>query len=331
VKIIVDGFGGDNAPLEILKGAADAVAEYGVSVLMTGDKEALRRCAKENDIALDGIEIVHASDVLSMEDNPLMLMKEKKNSSIAVAFDLLQSGQGNALVSAGNTGALVVGGNLIIRTVPGIKRAAIATVMPTNKEPVMVLDSGANMVCSPESFVQFGVMGSAYMNRIMGVANPRVGLANIGTERIKGTKLQTEAYDLMETSGLNFVGNAEVRDIPFGFCDVVVADGFTGNVILKMYEGVAGALMQNIKAVFMQNMLTKLSALLVKDGLKGLKSKMDYSEYGGAPLLGLKKCVIKAHGSSDAKSLKNAIRQATTFVERDVIEEISQNLPASRS
>lgn len=326
MKLIVDGFGGDNAPLEILKGSADAVAEYGVSILMTGDTEALRRCAQENEIPMDGIEFVHAPDVLSMEDNPLMLMKEKKNSSIAVAFDLLQKGEGHALISAGNTGALVVGGNLLIRTVPGIKRAAIATVMPTNKEPVMVLDSGANMVCSPEALVQFGVMGSAYMNRIMGVANPRVGLANIGTERIKGTKLQTEAYDLLEVSGLHFIGNAEVRDIPYGFCDVVVADGFTGNVILKMYEGVAGALMQNIKAVFKQNKLTMLSAMLVKNGLQELKSKLDYSEYGGAPLLGLRQCVIKAHGSSDANSFKNAIRQAKSFVDKNVIAEISQKL-----
>lgn len=326
MKIIVDGFGGDNAPLEILKGSADAVAEYGVEILMTGDIAALKSCASEHGISLEKIELVHAPQVLEMEDNPALLMREKKDSSMAVAFELLKNGQGDALVSAGSTGGLVVGGNLIIRTVKGIKRAAIATILPTNKEPVMVLDSGANMVCTPEGLLQFGVMGSIYMNRILGVEKPSVGLANIGTEKTKGTKLQLETYELLEESPLNFVGNAEVRDIPFGFCDVVVADGFTGNVILKMYEGVASALMQNIKAVFKQNILTMLSALMIKKGLLDMKKKLDYSEYGGAALLGLQNCVIKAHGSSDAKAFKNAIRQAKSFVEKDVVKEISENL-----
>ncbi len=328
MKIIVDAFGGDNAPLEIIKGAADAVNELNIDIILCGDEEKIRNIAAENEISLNGIEIAHTASVLSMEDNPLMLMKEKKDCSMALGFKLLNEGRGDAFVSAGSTGGLVIGGNLIIKNIKGIKRAAIATVMPTNENPVMILDSGANIDCAPRQLEQFAVMGSIYMSRIMGVNNPTVALANIGTERYKGTKLQTETYDILEHSKLNFIGNAEVRDIPYGFCDVVVADGFTGNIILKMYEGVAGALMQNIKSIFKKSKITMLAALIVKSGLTDLKKKLDASEYGGAPLLGLAKPVIKAHGSSDAKAIKNAVKQAVSFVSANVIEEMTKNFGA---
>lgn len=330
MKIIVDGFGGDNAPLEILKGCAQAVEELGVEIIITGDEAKLNACAKENGISMRSITISHAPDVISMEDDPGEIIKSKSGSSMAQALRQLAAGDGEAVVSAGSTGALVIGSTFLVKRIKGIRRCAIGTVMPSNGKPFMLIDSGANAECRPEMLVQFAVMGSVYMNKVMKVEKPRVGLVNIGTEDTKGDPLRTETYGLLKNTSLNFTGNVEAREIPFGACDVAVADGFTGNVVLKLTEGLAGAMMQNIKGIFLKNGLSKLAALAVKSGLKDFKNRMDYTEYGGAPLMGISKPVIKAHGSSNAKAIKNAIRQAMNLAETGAIDEIAKNLPKTK-
>lgn len=327
MKIIVDAFGGDNAPLEILKGCALAVKELGVEILLVGDESRILACAKENSVSMKNMEILHAEKVFEMEYDPRTVMKEHSDTSLAVGMKALTEGKGVAYVSAGSTGAIVMGATFIVKRIKGVKRAAIASIMPSDKRAFMLLDCGANVECKPEHLVQFAQMGSVYMNRIMGYENPSVGLANIGVEENKGTPLQLETYSLLkEKKDISFMGNAEVRDIAFGVADVVVADGFTGNVILKMYEGVAKSLTGSIKAIFKKNVLSMLSYIGVKSGMDAFKKKMDYKEYGGAVLLGIAKPVIKAHGSSDARAFKNAIRQAVNCVEKDVIGEIKRSV-----
>lgn len=326
MRIAVDGFGGDNAPLAVLQGSAMAVKEYGVSILMTGDENALKKAASENNIPLDGITFVHTEDVIEVCDDPTSIMNEHQDSSMAVGMKLLASGEADAFVSAGSTGAIVVGASLIVKRIRGIKRASIATVIPCEGGCYLLADAGANLDCRPEMLVQFAMMGSIYMNRILGVDNPRIGLVNVGAEETKGRELQLETLHLLQESGMNFVGNVEARDIPLGAADVVVADGFTGNVILKLTEGLAKFLMGNLKGIFLDGIGGKLAAALVLKKMKGFKKKMDYKEYGGAPLLGAARPVIKAHGSSDGYAYKNAIRQARDFVERDVNGEIVKAL-----
>ncbi len=327
MKIIVDAFGGDNAPLEILKGSALAVKELGVEILLVGMKDKILACARENGISLDGMDILNADKVFEMEYDPRTVIKEHSDTSLAVGMKALSEGKGDAFVSAGSTGAIVMGATFIVKRIRGVKRAAIASIMPSSKTPFMLMDCGANIECKPEHLVQFAKMGSVYMNRIMGFENPSVGIANIGVEENKGTQLQLDTYALLKDSNeVNFIGNAEVRDIAFGAADVIVADGFTGNVILKMYEGVASALMKNIKGIFLKNLVSKLAYLGVKPGVDAFKAKMDYKEYGGAVLMGVAKPVIKAHGSSDARAFKNAIRQAVNCVEKDVIGEIIRSV-----
>ncbi len=326
MKIIVDAFGGDNAPLEILKGCAEAVAEYGVQILLTGREAEIRRVAEEQGIPLDGMEIADAPDVITMEDAPGEVVKSKSNSSMAVGLRLLAEGKGDAFASAGNSGSLVVGSSLIVRRIRGVKRVAFAPVMPKNDGFFMLIDGGANVDCRPEMLQQFGVMGALYMEKVMGVKNPRVGLANVGTEDHKGGELQHEAFRLLKNTSVHFVGNIEARDIPDDACDVVVADGFTGNVILKLYEGVALTLMGKIKGIFSKNLKTKLAAALVLKDLAALKKQLDYNEYGGAPIMGTAKPVFKIHGSAKAKTVKNALRLTKAYVEEDVIGEISGSL-----
>lgn len=325
MRVIVDAFGGDNAPLEIIKGAALAVAEYGYTVVLTGSEAEIRRVAAENAISLDGMEIVDAPDVISMEDEPRSILKDHKNCSMAEGLRLLASGGGDAFVTAGSTGALIMGATFFVKRIKGVSRAALAPLMPSDKGAFMLVDSGANVECRPEMLLQFAQMGSIYMTNVLGGGKPAtVGLVNVGTEDCKGGDLQHEAFKLLKDSGLNFVGNIEARQIPFGAADVVVADGFTGNVILKLMEGVADAFMGNIKQVFLANLKTKLAALAVKPQLRAFKKKMDTSEYGGAPLLGVAKPVIKTHGNSKAAAVKNAIRVAADFSKAGVIEQIAQ-------
>lgn len=326
MKIIVDAFGGDNAPLEVLKGSAMAVQEYGVSITLVGDEEKIKQCAKENQISLENMEILHASQVIPVEEEPTALLKEYSDSSMAVGMKALKEGKGDAFVSAGSTGALVVGSSLIVKRMKGVRRAGLATVIPNAGGNYLLMDAGANAECRPEMLTQFGVMGSVYMEHLMGIKSPRVGLVNIGTEETKGLDLHRETYHLLQKAPVNFVGNVEARGLPLGECDVAVAEGFTGNIILKLTEGLAKFLTGELKEMLFQSTKTKIGALLIKDGLNGFKKKLDYKEHGGAPLLGSARPVIKAHGSSDAKAFKNAIRQAKTFVENNVISEMETAL-----
>lgn len=324
MKIIVDAFGGDNAPEEIIKGSMLACDEYNVDIILTGDKNKINECVNKNGIDLKKTEIVDAGEVITMHDDAKSVLKEKSDSSMAVGFRLLNEGRGDAFVSAGNTGAITVGATLITKRIKGVKRPAIASVMPSAKKPILLMDCGANAECRAEFLYQFGLMGDLYMKHILKYDNPRIALANNGTEETKGTPLVREAYALMKNAPYNFVGNIEGRQIPVGDADVIVADGFTGNLILKMYEGVAKVLMNGIKDAFMKNILSKLAYLGVKSGIDDMKNQFDYKEYGGAVMLGVKKPVIKAHGSADANTFKNAVKQAVWFLENNLISEMEK-------
>lgn len=327
MNIIVDAMGGDNAPLEIVKGAMLAVDEFNIDkLILVGDEKKINSCVKENNITLKNVQIKHCTDEITMCDDAKSVLKEKPDSSLAIGFKLLNDGEGDAFVSAGNTGAITVGATLLTKRIKGVKRPAIASVMPSAKKPFVLMDCGANAECRPEFLYQFGLLGSIYMQNVLKVSNPRVALANNGTEETKGTPVVKEAYALMKSAPYNFVGNIEGRQIPFGDADVVVADGFTGNLILKMYEGVAKVLMNSIKAAFMKNTLSKISYLGVKSGINDMKKQFDYKEYGGAVVLGVKKPVIKAHGSADARAFKNAIKQAVWFLQTDLIDKIEKEL-----
>lgn len=328
MKIIVDAFGGDNAPLAPIQGAIDARNEYGVDIILTGDEPTIQKVAVENHLSLNGITIVHAPDVFTNDDQPSTIRsKSKANTSMAVGLNLLKNGEGDAFVSAGNSGALGAGAMFLVKRIKGIQRVAFAPVMPNSKSYFMLIDSGVNTDVRPKALQQFALMGSIYMNKVMGYQNPRVGLANVGTEEHKGDTLRQETYALLkQTPSINFIGNVEGRDIPLDGADVVVCDGFTGNMILKTYEGVAIALMKKIKGVFLKNLKTKLAALVVKNDIKELKKSMDYDEVGGAPVLGCAKPVFKAHGSANAKTMKNAIRVTIDYVKNDVIASITEAL-----
>lgn len=323
MKIIVDAFGGDNAPLEILKGAAMAVAEYDVDILLTGDEQTIRQVAEENGISLNRMEIEHTTDVMPMDAHPKSLLRQYKDSSMAVALRLLSEGKGDAAVSAGSTGALLMGGTFIVKRIKGVSRPALAPVMPSDNDPFMLIDCGANADCRPEMLVQFAQMGSIYMSHMYPrEGGPRVGLLNVGTEDTKGGELQQATFPLLKESGLNFVGNIEARDVPAGVADVVVADGFAGNVLLKTLEGTVDMMLKNMKAAFVSSLLTKIGAMLVMPGLRMLKKKLSTSEYGGAVLLGINAPVIKAHGNSKAEGFRSAIRVAAEFAKSGAIAQI---------
>lgn len=326
MKIVVDAFGGDNAPLEIVKGAALAQAEYGVDIILTGDEEVINRCVRDNGISFKQLEVVHTTDVISMHDEPTTLLKAHKESSMAIAFKLLSEGRADAFVSAGSTGAIVVGGTLIVKRIKGVKRPALGSMIPSPDSSYFLMDMGANAECRPEMLCQFGIMASAYLEGVEGRKNATIGLLNIGTEETKGGELQQEAYKLLSEAPINFVGNVESREMPKGKCDGIVTDGFTGNIALKLIEGTASTMFKMIKGVLYKNIVNKICALILKKDLYAIKGKMDASEVGGAPLLGVAKPVIKAHGSSDARAIKNAIRQAIKFTENDVIGKITNSL-----
>ena len=331
MTILVDAFGGDNAPLEILKGCRKAADKLGVAITLTGPEEQIRACASENKISLAGMEILHAPAIFEMDYEPQSILREHGDTSLAAGLKALAAGEGgasyDAFVSAGSTGALMVGATLIVKRIRGVRRAAIAAVMPSAGAPFVLLDAGANAECTTEMLGHFALLGSAYAKHVLGAENPRVGLVNIGTEVNKGDALRQETYQLlMESEGINFIGNLEAREIPLGGCDVAVADGFTGNVILKLYEGMGKMLMGKLKGLFLGNPLGWLSAVPAAPGLLKLKKEMDYKEYGGAPLLGVNGVVIKAHGSSDAKALFHAIRQAKACVEGKLVETIKEGL-----
>ena len=332
MRIIVDAFGGDNAPLEILKGAAMAVASYDCDILLVGDEQIIRQVAEENGISLDRMEIEHTVDVMPMDAHPKSFLRQYKDSSMAVALRLLSEGRGDAAVSAGSTGALLMGGTFIVKRVKGVSRPALAPVMPSDADPFMLIDCGANADCRPEMLVQFAHMGSIYMSHMYPrEGGPRVGLLNVGTEDTKGGELQLATFPLLKESGLNFIGNVEARDVPAGVADVVVADGFAGNVLLKTMEGTVDMLLKNMKQSFMSSLRTKIGAALVLPGLRGLKKKLSTSEYGGAVLLGINKPVIKAHGNSKADGFCSAIRVASEFAASGAIAQIEEIMSKKKS
>lgn len=324
MRIVVDAHGGDNAPLEILKGCCLAVEELkDISILLVGRKNELQKVMEENGLPENMFEIIDAPDIITMEDDPTSVLKEKKYSSMSVAFQMLKDDKADAFVSAGNSGAILVGATLIVKRIKGIKRAALGAVMPSADGPYILLDCGANVECKPEYLNQFATMGSLYMKHCLNNEKPRVALLNNGTEECKGPELQQQAHQLLkENSSINFIGNIEGRDVPLGGADVIVADGFSGNITLKVSEGWGKLMSSALKNMFYKNLKSKLAALLIMSEIKDFRKKMDYKEYGGAPLLGVTKPVIKAHGSSDAKAFKNAIRQACTFAESNMIREI---------
>lgn len=327
-RIIVDMMGGDNAPLETVKGIAMAIEELEAEYVLVGDKDEISAAAQEAQVSLDGFEIVHTPTVITMEDDPIAVVRAKSDSSMSVGLRMLAEGKGDAFVSTGNTGALFTGANLIVRKVKGTRRPAIAATLPM-QPPVLLLDSGANISVTPEYFEQFAVMGAVYMNKVMGVENPRVGLLNNGAEPHKGTELQIEAYKLLsENPDINFVGNIEGNRVMRDACDVLVADGFTGNILLKTMEGMGALALKTLKDLFTSDIVTKTSYLLVRNHVGDIKHNFDSSEFGGAPILGIAKPVIKAHGSSKAKAFKNAIRQAIACSETDVTADISAALMA---
>ena len=327
MRVVVDAFGGDNAPLEIINGASLASNEYSAEITLTGKEETIKKIIAENDLKFYGeLKIVDTDDVISMHDEPTSLVKAHSESSMALAFKELSEDRADAFVSAGSTGAVVVGGTLIVKRIKGVKRPALAGIIPAPKGHYMLMDMGANAECRPDMLCQFGIMASAYLEGVEGKKNPEIGLLNIGTEDTKGGELQKEAYKLMSEAPINFVGNIESREMPKGVCDAVITDGFTGNIALKLIEGSAATLFSLIKEVFYKSLPNKLAALVVKKDLSRVKKLTDSTEVGGAPLLGVRKTVIKAHGSSNAKAIKNAIGQAIKFTETGVIEKISASL-----
>lgn len=328
-KIIVDAFGGDNAPLEVIKGCERAVRELGVKIILTGSENKIKKCAADNGISLDGMEIAHTDQVFDIHNEPTEIIKSGKNTSMALGMQLLAENKGDAFVSAGSTGALVMGATFIVKRIKGIKRVAPAPLLPTDKGSFILLDAGANTECRPEMLMQFAVMGSAYMEKVMGIKSPKVGLLNIGAEDSKGRELDLEAYKLLKSSGLNFAGNIEARALPDGDCHVVVTDGFTGNIVLKLYEGMGSFFARKLKWIF--SGIGKVGAVLSLGKIKILKKQMDYRETGGSALMGVKKPVIKAHGSSDAKAFFNAVRQAQKCVNGKVIESIEKYVNSQRN
>ena len=324
MRVIVDVMGGDNAPFELVKGAVAASKRINASFILVGDRDRIERIAESERFDLSRFDIIHTPTVIHMEDDPLSVVRAKKDSSMSVGLRMLAEGQGDAFVSAGNTGALFTGATLIVRKVRGVQRAAIGSVLPVC-EPCILLDCGANVTVTDEYLEQFAVMGSAYIRKMFHIESPTVGLLNNGTEEHKGTPLHIEAnHRLKNCTSIHYVGNVEGNAVPFGKCNVVVTDGFAGNVFLKTMEGTAKMLLKALKGTFMKNGLTKFSALLMKGALAEMKQRFDPSEYGGSPFLGISKPVVKAHGSSDAKAFCNAIRAAVEYAESGVIYEIAE-------
>lgn len=332
MKIIVDAMGGDNAPKAPVMGAIAAAKAYDVEIILVGQSEKILECLKEEgiDTLPLGVEVAFASQVVTMCDNPTAVLHTGRDSSMVVGAQLLAKGQGDAFVSAGNTGALLTVATLVAKRIKGIKRAAVSPVCPTETGKCVILDAGANNECTPEYLLQFGYMGSFYAERYLGIVGPRVGLLNNGAEETKGRELQKEAYALLKKAGdegeLNFVGNVEARDVPTGKVDVVVCDGFSGNILLKSIEGTAIFMAHKLKEMFKSSLSTKLGYLLCKGGMDEFKKLLDSREVGGSMFLGITKPVVKAHGSSDAYAMQNAIRQAKLCVDSGVCQAIADNI-----
>lgn len=327
MRIAIDGMGGDNAPEEIVRGCVDAAREISDEIYIVGQEEAIRKELKKIRYVPDNIKIVNAAQVITGEDSPVKAVRTKKDSSLVKSLLLVKEGKCEVAVSAGNTGALMAGALLTLGRIKGIERPAIGTIYPqADGSLTFLVDAGANPECKPSQLIQFALMGSIYMENVLNVENPRIGLINIGTEEHKGTAVLKETFKLLQKSGLNFVGNVEAREIPFGPADVLVCDGFTGNNLLKLTEGLALRAVDMVKDLFLATPLTKLSAVAMSGQLKELKKKLDYSEFGAAPLLGIKGAVLKMHGSSNANAVRNAILKSRAYAGENVVEIIDHSV-----
>ena len=325
MKIVIDAMGGDNAPDEIIKGVVEAADKVDADLILVGKEDVIKEKLKEYD-KKDNIKIKNATEVITMEEVPTKAIKAKKDSSMVVGLNMIKEKEADIFISAGSTGALLTGALLNVGRIKGISRPALATVLPSQEDKFLLLDMGANANCKPEYLAQFAKMGAIYMEKTMGVKNPKVGLVNVGTEEEKGSDLAKGAHKLLKESDLNFVGNIEGRDLMMGTVDVAVCDGFTGNVILKTLEGFGLAIFKILGEEIGKSLKNKVGALMMKPSLRALKHKMDYSEYGGALLLGIDGGVIKCHGSSKAKAITNAVKQAYEFTKNDTIETIRKQL-----
>lgn len=336
MKIIVDAMGGDNAPLEIVKGALQGRARWGVDIVLTGDAaqilRALESCGEKT--VPQGVEIANTTQTVEMCDDPATVFRHKKDTSMGVGLTMLRDGKADALVSAGSTGALLTGATLITKRVRGIRRAAMAPVIPTTTGHAVLIDCGANAECTPEYLVQFAYLGNFYAKRVLGIETPRVGLLNIGAEDSKGTDLQKQTLARLREADaaghLHFIGNIEAKEAIKGGCDVIVTDGFSGNILLKTMEGVGSFAGSAIKGMFKKNLLTKLAALAVMPGLRDFKAQLDPNKVGGTAFIGISRPVIKAHGASNAEAIENAIGQAKQFAQSGLIADIEANIDLMR-
>ncbi|MBO4954234.1 MAG: phosphate acyltransferase PlsX [Clostridia bacterium] len=327
MRIVIDCFGGDLPPSEIVPFAFRAAEDEQVDIILVGDETVLKATIEEQKLASNRVSIVHAPNVITNDDDPATAVRHDPEASMSVALRLVKSGEGDAVISAGSTGALITGATLILRRMKGIRRAALAPVIPSSKGPYMLIDSGANAECAPEFLPQFAVMGSIYMKEMFGIERPRVGLINVGAEEKKGTEfLRTSHQLLKETDGINFIGNIEGRDAPLGAVDVAVCDGLVGNVLLKSMEGTMALVLGELKKAFKTNIISLIGAAITNPYLKKMKKTFDYKEYGGALFLGINGLVIKVHGSSNGKPFYAAVRQAKRFMESGINQKISTEL-----
>ncbi len=331
MKIVVDGMGGDNAPKSNVEGVVSAIKEYNVDIIITGDKDALEKEFSNYEFDKSKLEIVHTTEIIENEDKPVKAIRSKKDSSMVVALQLVKEGKADAIVSAGSTGALLAGGLFVVGRIKGIDRPCLCPAIPNIKRGMtLIADGGANADCKVRNLVEFAAMTNIYSKKVLGIDNPKISLANIGSEEGKGNELVKQSYEEIKGMNLNFIGNLEARDVINAKADVIVCDGFTGNILLKSAEGVAMSVMKLLKETFLSSTKGKLGAMLLKNDLKELKDFMDYSEYGVAPLLGVNGGVIKAHGSSNSKAIKNAINQGIKFAKGNVLKDIESFVKESK-
>ncbi len=331
MKIAIDGMGGDNAPKSNVEGVVSAIKEYNVDIIITGDKDALEKEFANYEFDRSKLEIVHTTEIIENEDKPVKAIRSKKDSSMVVALRLVKEGKADAVVSAGNTGALLAGGLFVVGRIKGIDRPCLCPAIPNVKKGMTIIaDGGANADCKPRNLVEFAAMTNIYSKKVLGIENPRISLANVGAEEGKGNDLMKKSYEELKNMDINFIGNLEARDVINAKTDVIVCDGFTGNILLKSAEGVAMSVMGLLKETFLSSTKGKIGAMLLKDDLRKLKSFMDYAEYGGAPLLGVNGGVIKAHGSSNSKAIKNAINQGIKFAQGNVLRDIEEFVQSSK-